>query len=84
MQGLLFSVLEQGRGVFDQGTCDLVACAAAFELLEPLASRGPVASGAGEPMYQCHVLLVPYRVAWELVERVTLLFSSCVYVSLVL
>ncbi len=47
MQGLLFSVLEQGRAAFDPGSCDLVACAAAFELLEPLASRGPGAAGAG-------------------------------------
>ncbi|GAB4821148.1 hypothetical protein N2152v2_008194 [Parachlorella kessleri] len=46
-QGLLFSVLEQGRAAFDPGSCDLVACAAAFELLEPLASRGPGAAGAG-------------------------------------
>ena len=48
VQGLLFSVLEQGRAGFDQGSCDLVACAAAFELLEPLASRDAGAAGAGE------------------------------------
>lgn len=47
LQGLLFSLLDQGRLAFDQGSCDLVACAASFEVLEAAAGSDSKSLAAG-------------------------------------